>query len=347
MNIGRCTALVIASLSLTAIAAEPRTSTQEVWSGIYQCGAMQSESGQFAGYSSSIRMIVEGRTATITKQSGEVRETLTGEIASDGSLRLDGVGMRKDTSSPGWRYRFDGKFEGSRFEARGMMFSANLSRRLRDCSMALTRAKTPGAAEARDVSPPPPAPTRAAAAPPVAPPETVAQKETKRAAQLPGVVQTIDKELDFSRRNDSATVEGTVARGAPHRYTVVAVKGQRLTASLKSSEGARFDVYEPGSSLTPLSGGFIVQGARVGGTEDGTQVDVELPADGKYLMLVRPAREQAFYTIEVAVAPGLASTLGEAWWEHRNVWLGLALGALALIAAFMVRRKRDRRLFRS
>ena len=339
-------AALMLALPFAAAGADSRIPAQEVWSGIYQCGAMQSDSGKFPGYSSSIRMIVEGRTATIAKQSAEVRETFSGEIAADGSLRLDGVGMRKDTSSPGWRYRFDGKIEGARFEARGMMFSANLSRRLRDCSMALTRSKAPAASEPREVAAAP-VPQPKAAVPQQAPAEPASPKEPKRSAQLPGTPQTIEKELDFSRRNDSATVEGTVARGAPHRYTVTAVKGQRLNATLKSSDGARFDLYEPGSSLTTLSGGFIVQGARVGGTDDGTQVDVELPADGKYLLLVRPAREQAFYTIEVAVAPSLASSFGAAWWEHRNVWLGLGLGALVLIGVFMVRRKRDRRLFRS
>lgn len=285
-------------------------------------------------------MTVEGAGASIVKESGEIKQTLSGEVKSDGSLRLEGVGMRKDTSSPGWRYRFDGRFEGGRFLARGMMFSANLATKLRDCSMTLTRSASSTAhAKAQVAAAPEPAAK--------ASPHTAAHDEPRPTAAPAARADSPEKELDFTDRNDSAVVEGTIGRVEPHRYIVSAKKGQALTATLRSGEGARFDLYEPGSSLEMLSGGFVVQGARVGGTSEGTQLDVELPDDGQYLLLVRSTKDRTPYTLELAVSGGASSVGGEEgpWWSRRIVWIPAAV-VLTLLVLLRLFRKRDRRLFR-
>jgi hypothetical protein len=155
----------------------------------------------------------------------------------------------------------------------------------------------------------------------------------------------LEKNLDFSNRNDSAIMEGTVQKGIPHRYIIAANKGQSLTAKLVSKEGARFDLYEPGSSLTSLSGGYVVQGARVGKQADGANLKATLPFEGKYLLLVRPEGDQAFYTLELGIRQSGSFALQDLWSE-RNLWIGAAsLGALFASIMFF-RRKRHRRIFR-
>jgi hypothetical protein len=180
-------------------------------------------------------------------------------------------------------------------------------------------------------------------------PSAPAQGEARR---VPEAVagDDVEKALDFSRRNDSALVEGTVGRGMPHRYRISARKGQQLSAALRSPDGARFDLYEPGSSLSMLSGGFVVQGARVPGNASATTLDVEIPADGTYLLLVRPAKDKAFYALELAVSRGTSVVDGsEEWWRSRTAQIGAA--ALAVILLLMLirfaRRRRRRHLFRA
>jgi len=345
----RISALLSASLVLAAApaaAADYAPAAHEVWSGVYRCGPMlQADSGQSPGYTSSIRMTVEGTSATISKESGDIRETLSGDIRRDGTLHLEGTGTRRDSRSAGWRYRYEGRFEGARFEARGAMLSSNLATRLRDCSMTLARIQRSDKPARTAQAPAPPAPAAAQ-------PETAAKRQPEAAApeasarqRRAGVPEAVNKELDFSDRNDAATMEGTVERGAPHRYGVIARRGQRLTATLTSDEGARFDVYEPGSTLTLLSGGFVVQGARLAASEEGNHVDAAIPADGKYLLLVRTAKDPAFYTLDLAVE-GATPSFFERWRNDRRVWVGGAIAALLLLWVLVRRRKRDRRMFR-
>lgn len=340
-----------AGVATPVVAADYAPSVHEIWSGVYRCGPMQTDTRTAPGYTSSIRLIVEGNTATISKQSAEIRETLSGEIGRDGTLRLEGTGARR-AGGTGWRYRYDGRFEGSRFEARGVMFSANLATKLRDCSMTLARMqRSDKPAVDRDSA------TRAAALKPepLAPaqPQSTQQREAAPAPEArkdtpaPAPAKVVDRELDFSDGNESAMVEGTVERGTPHRYDVIAREGQRLSATLQSDNGARFDLYEPGSSITLLSGGFVVQGARLAANDEGTHVDTMLPADGKYLLLVRSPKDPAFYTLDVAVDAG-PSTLIQRVWSANKMWFAAAGAAvLVLVILILRRRKRDRRMFRS
>ncbi|HYH41335.1 MAG TPA: hypothetical protein VD867_05090 [Burkholderiales bacterium] len=345
---------LLAALMLFAVgahAAEDRFLAQGVWSGTYRCSPMQGASGGSSGYTSSIRMEVDGNSAGIIKTSPDIQEALSGTVAADGTLRLSGTGSRRDGGSTGWRYRYDGRFTGDRFEAQGVMLSAQLETRLRDCSMSLvrsSRAAERGVQSAPAVAPTTPVEKPAAAAPPVST-ASVAQGAAKRAPEAV-TGDDVERTLDFSRRNESALVEGTVTRGAPHRYRISARKGQQLTAGLRSKEGARFDLYEPGSTLSMLSGGFIVQGARVAGAAGGTNLDVGIPADGTYLLLVRPAQDKAFYGLELTVTRGTSTVDGaEEWWRSRSVLIGAAVAALALVLILMrlMRRGRRRHLFRA
>lgn len=367
------------------MAAEYAPSVHEVWSGVYRCGPMETELGSSPGYTSSIRLIVEGNAATISKHSGEISEILSGEISPDGTLRLEGTGTRRSTGTQ-WHYRYDGRFEGSRFQARGMMFSANLATKLRDCSMTLARMRrsdssavsgenaAQAAATEREAAgtlpqaQPQSAPEPQAARQPQSTPEprvtaepqstpepqstgdtsdaAPAQEEAPKHAPAPAPAKVVDRELDFSERNDSAMMEGTVERGRPHRYNLIARKGQRLTAMLQSDKDVRFDVYEPGSSITLLSDGFVVQGARLAANEEGTHVDTKLPVDGRYLLLVRSPKEPAFYTLDLVVE-GRSPTLLQHWWITNKAWF-IAGGAAVFLLLILIlrRRKRDRRMFR-
>ena len=180
-------------------------------------------------------------------------------------------------------------------------------------------------------------------------PATGSQRDTAaeptRVAAAPASVDAgVEKDLDFSHRNDSAVMEGTVHRGMPHRYLITATKGQSFSAKLQSKEGARFDLYEPGSSLTLLSGGYVVQGARVGKQEEGNNLGTKLPADGKYLLLIRPESEQAFYTLELAVRNGAFGF--HDLWTSRNAWAAASFLVVAFGLLMLYRRKRTRRIFR-
>ncbi|HYC44170.1 MAG TPA: hypothetical protein VED01_01680 [Burkholderiales bacterium] len=392
---GKWCAVVWAALMLCGTvtqAADYAAAAREVWTGTYRCGPM----GESPGYTSSITMRIEGGAANIYKESAQIRETLSGQVAADGTLRLQGAGARK-SGGPVWRYRYDGRFEGARFNAQGEMLSS-ASTHLRDCSMTLTRSSASSEKLARGEvpkpepviqKPPEPAvqkPPEAAAPKPVAkapesarpaekpkaaepvPPKTASAPASKAAEPVPakvadvlipvqtdakpllprapGTVDPLQKEIDLNDRNDVAVMEATVARGIPHRYLLDARKGQVLVASLRADGGARFDLYEPGSTLTLLSGGFVVQGSRLGETDQGTELKVELPEDGKYLLVVRALKDKSFYALDVAVDGGTGS-VGEHWRRNRMVWIVLLLCAAALAAAFLIRRKRDRRLFRS
>ena len=167
----------------------------------------------------------------------------------------------------------------------------------------------------------------------------------RSAAPPPADAEVVEKELDFSNRNDSAVMEGTVLRGNPQRYTITATKGQLLSAKLQSKDGARFDLYEPGSSTTLLSGGYVVQGSRVAPEADGTNLSAKLPGDGKYLLLLRAEGDQASYTLELSVRDATLFSM-RALLSEKNVWILLSLLAAGVAFMMLHRRKRRRRIFR-
>lgn len=82
--------------------------------------------------------MLSGDIATITRRSARVKETMTGKIGADGRVTLEGGGVTIDESGR-WRYRFEGRFDDDKFEARGVMLSASGASKIRECTMTLTR----------------------------------------------------------------------------------------------------------------------------------------------------------------------------------------------------------------
>jgi hypothetical protein len=326
---------------LLAGVALPAGAARESWTGSYQCGPSSAGSG----YSSRITMLIEDGEAHITRESAQIKESMSGRVASDGTLKLEGTGARKEGGT-GWLYRFDGRIEANRFEARGAMLSPNMSSRLRECSMSLTKMRSTGSLPAPEAAVKLKPSTETKPVPAlVAEALTPTLAESLSAKPRAGAGEPIERELDFAGKSDTATMEGTAFRGAPHRYYLSARRGQTVSAALKS-DGARIDLYEPGATLTLLSSGFVVQGSRVGATTDGERVDVDLPADGKYLLLVRANGERAFYTLELKVERQAPSTF-ETWVKDERVWIAVLIAIALLGLLVLARRKRDRRIFRS
>lgn len=327
------------------IAAEFRPAAHEVWAGTYRCEAMDRDPNQWPAYSSRVRLTLEEGAAHVTRESSRIRESLRGQVAADGTVKLEGSGDSKEGGGTRWRYRFDGKFEGDRFAAKGAMLSASLATKLRDCSMELTRVQASGG----------PASTHAAApaqAPVTPPPQPAAKMEEalSTSASVPATAVRVmeGRELNFTKGNDSAVIQGSVLRNVPHRYPIAGKKGQTLSVTLEAEGGARLDVYEPGASLEMQTNGFVVQGARMKGTPDGSHVSAELPGDGKYLLFVRALRDEAPYTLEVTMTAGAAGAgSAEFWSNEKLIWTAALLGLAALGVGILIYSKRDRRLFRS
>jgi hypothetical protein len=123
----------------SALAAEFRPAPHEVWSGTYQCDAIERDPVQWPAYSATVRLVLDDGVARIVKESARIRETMSGKVSDNGAVSLEGAGVWKGGSGTQWRYRFDGQFRGSGFEAQGVMLSSAMATKLRACSMKLTR----------------------------------------------------------------------------------------------------------------------------------------------------------------------------------------------------------------
>jgi hypothetical protein len=142
--------LALALISAGAVTAESRPAAHEEWSGHYACDANERDPARWPGYRAAIRMTVRDGHATVVRETMRVRETMGGQVRADGSLELTGTGEWRD--GPAWRWSFEGRFIGDRFEADGAMLSAQARARLRECSMTLLRVTVvsarPGAGDA-------------------------------------------------------------------------------------------------------------------------------------------------------------------------------------------------------
>lgn len=171
--------LAVMMMNATAGAADDRSSPRELWVGTYECSVNAVDAERWPAYEARIQLKVEGRTARISKESARIRETMSGQVAGDGRLRLEGSGVYKGPGGPGWRYRFDGRFEGDHFEARGVMLTPGMGSKLRDCSMTLARTALPPQAAAR----------RTARTQPVKPPVEALPAPAEKKQELPAAVQ--------------------------------------------------------------------------------------------------------------------------------------------------------------
>jgi hypothetical protein len=213
-----------------ALAAEFHPAPHEVWSGTYQCDAIERDPVRWPAYSATIRLVLDDGVAHIVKESARIRETLRGKVGDSGALVLEGAGIWKDGSGTRWRYRFDGQFQGSRFEAEGVMLSAAMSEKLRTCSMKLTRvhashmplqaarsipakAKTPQAVEAATARIQPPAsPSRSEEAL-----QVPALADTSPAASPAPAKQTAVNSAEVTKTIAAAVGERPVTRPASER----------------------------------------------------------------------------------------------------------------------------------
>ena len=160
--------MVLAVAAGFAQAIDSHAASREEWSGTYRCGARLKDLEPGAAYSAPAKLVLKDGVATITRQSARVKETMNGKVSADGRVTLEGGGVMVDDGGR-WRYRFEGRFEDDKFEARGAMLSASGASKIRECSMTLARVSPPGGATA---SPTPVSEKRAAPDPPSAvPPE--------------------------------------------------------------------------------------------------------------------------------------------------------------------------------
>ena len=133
---------VLAVCAALSHASGPHAASREEWSGTYRCGARLEGPARGSGYSAQVTLVLNDGVATINRQSGRVSQTLTGKVGADGRVTLEGGGAMRGGRSR-WRYYFNGRFEGSKFEARGATLSASGASKMRECSMTLRRISPP------------------------------------------------------------------------------------------------------------------------------------------------------------------------------------------------------------
>ena len=134
--------MVLAVSAGLAQAGDSPAASREEWSGTYRCGARLKDLEPGSAYSAPAKLVLKDGVATITRHSARVRETMAGKVGADGRVTLEGGGVMIDDGGR-WRYRFEGRFEDDKFEARGAMLSASGASKIRECSMALARVSGP------------------------------------------------------------------------------------------------------------------------------------------------------------------------------------------------------------
>ena len=198
-------------------AAEFQSAPREVWAGNYECGPMTEKPDRFPAYTAAVRLTLDNGDASITKESARIRETLSGKVAGDGHIVLQGTGQYKGGGGPNWRYRFEGSFEGERFEATGAMLTAARGTKLRDCSMSLRLVSRSQQAK-QQVAPATRMPDKPAAATPPAQPESQPAAAPKPQPTPPAVppvqAQEAPPSIRFPTAPPPTAVEPTAAAPA-------------------------------------------------------------------------------------------------------------------------------------
>lgn len=99
--------------------------------------------------------------------------------------------------------------------------------------------------------------------------------------------------IKFARGENSATVEGGIARGEVYNYLIKASRGQFMTVTIYSTEeNAVFQI------INKKTGEYLP------GAEDGKDImrwDGELPSSGDYKIIVGSTRGGAEYKLNVIV----------------------------------------------
>lgn len=104
---------------------------------------------------------------------------------------------------------------------------------------------------------------------------------------LEGLTIRVDEEVRFEQGGTSATIEGAVIRGERDVYRLEAAADQQLNITITSTEdNGVFDVFDPAGNLI---------------ADEQVDVQVPLPLDGDYLVMVGGTRGNVTYELTVAI----------------------------------------------
>jgi hypothetical protein len=109
----------------------------------------------------------------------------------------------------------------------------------------------------------------------------------------------VHKELRFAKGTSSTTVQEAVIRGERDRYLIGAMKGQYLSVKVEALEdNAVIDVLYPGANDSDETD---IKGIALPGAKEIKAAVVQLPVDGKYMIVVGGTRGNASYKLTVAI----------------------------------------------
>jgi hypothetical protein len=126
-------------------------------------------------------------------------------------------------------------------------------------------------------------------------------------AFLTGVSQAaVVKEVHFAEGKNSTEIRQSVIRGESDQYFLTAKAGQKMEVSITAEEkNAAITIYQPGYKADKDADGILeIKGATLKGAgegEDATTWKGDLPASGKYLILVGPTRGNASYQLKISI----------------------------------------------
>jgi len=126
-------------------------------------------------------------------------------------------------------------------------------------------------------------------------------------AFLSGVGEAaVVQEVNFAKGKNSSLIEQSVIRGESDQYSLTAKAGQKMEVSITALEkNAAFTIYQPGYKAGKDADGILeIKGATLKGAgegEDATTWKGDLPASGKYLILVGPTRGNATYKLKISI----------------------------------------------
>jgi hypothetical protein len=124
------------------------------------------------------------------------------------------------------------------------------------------------------------------------------------AALLTGVGEAaVNQEVKFPSGSNSTLIEQSVIRGESDQYFLTAKAGQKMEVSITAVEkNAAITIYQPGYKAGKDADGILeIKGATLKGAgegDDATTWKGDLPASGKYLILVGGTRGNATYYSE-------------------------------------------------
>ena len=108
------------------------------WKGTYDCGAVLTPNARSPKpFSLPITMITQDRVASLLRETRLTRDAMSGTVGGNGQVQLTGDGFYFDEPSREWRWRFEGRFTGQRFQATGVLESMDGKQKVRDCTISL------------------------------------------------------------------------------------------------------------------------------------------------------------------------------------------------------------------